>query len=135
MCGLQYSTELLAPLTGLGSLSELSMCPAGESTDGLEVVCQLKGLRQLFLSVQGLNPLDGNGLLAELTQLQKLACLNFISANSVQGWHCEVSLNIGLLAPFFKKIERIRSPHNEPLTQKCRPLPERTAISIMMASS
>jgi hypothetical protein len=44
---LQYSAELLAPLTGLSGLHELYMRPANESPEGLEVVYQLTGLRLL----------------------------------------------------------------------------------------
>jgi hypothetical protein len=96
VCGLQYNTELLAPLTGLGSLTELSMCPAGESTEGLELVCQLTGLRQLFLGVNG----DAKGLLGQLTQLQQLTSLDYFGTGSVQRLSCQVSLMIVLLAPF-----------------------------------
>jgi hypothetical protein len=49
---MQYSAEQLAPLAELSGLHELQLHPAGgslSSREGLEVVCQLTGLRRLTL--------------------------------------------------------------------------------------
>jgi hypothetical protein len=71
---LQYSSELLAPLTGLSSLQHLSVAPCDESTEGLEVVCQLTGLRQLEIT----DPSEAKGLLLQLTQLRQLTSLTYM---------------------------------------------------------
>jgi hypothetical protein len=73
---LQCSAELLAPLRGLSSLSELTLCPDGQSEQGLEVVCQLTGLRRLCLT----DPSKGEGVLESLTQLRQLTSLDFNGA-------------------------------------------------------
>ena len=70
---LQYSAELLAPLTGLKGLQRLELIPVDESTEGLEVVCQLTGLRQLHLT----DPREDEGLLLQVTQLKQLTKLQY----------------------------------------------------------
>jgi hypothetical protein len=62
-----HSAELLAPLTGLRSLSKLLLRPAGSSSEGLELVCQLTGLRWLDLCY----PSEAQGLLLQLAQLKQ----------------------------------------------------------------
>jgi hypothetical protein len=81
------SAELLAPLTGLSSLSDLELC-AGVTPDplnpdprwapyagleGLEVVCQLTQLRRLTVHDISLDV----QLLPQLTQLQQLTHLEY----------------------------------------------------------
>lgn len=104
--GLRCGAELLAPLTGLSSLQELSLNPPYEddsvSTDtsdrvmhrspkSLERVCELTGLRQLWLKV----PNEDASLLPQLAQLKRLASLVF--ARRLNGedhyacFDCEVS--------------------------------------------
>jgi hypothetical protein len=70
---LQYTDELLAPLTGLSGLQELSLHPVGGSAEGLQVVPQLTGLRRLYVHDPGT---DGT-LLPQLTQLKQLAWLKY----------------------------------------------------------
>jgi hypothetical protein len=77
MWRLQYSATSLAALTGLSNLTELHVCPAGASTGGLAVVCQLTGLRQLHLT----DPKEDERLLLQLTQLRQLTKLDYCS-----GW-------------------------------------------------
>ena len=84
--GLQYSAELLAPLTGLAGLRHLHVCPAGDSAEGLEVVCQLTGLRQLEMR----DPSEGEGLLLQLTHLRQLTHLDY--DGHVDGVKVEVAL-------------------------------------------
>jgi Leucine-rich repeat (LRR) protein len=45
-----YTTKLLAPLTGLSSLHRRRFRPGDQSAEGLEVVCQLTGLRWLSIA-------------------------------------------------------------------------------------
>jgi hypothetical protein len=73
---LHCSAELLAPLQGLSSLHELTLCPDGQWEQGLEVVSQLSGLRRLCLT----DPSKGEGILGSLTQLQQLTSLDFNGA-------------------------------------------------------
>jgi hypothetical protein len=70
---LQYTTELLAPLTGLSSLQELALEPAIGWSGGLEVVCQLTGLTRLDIC----DPKENARLMLQLTQLQQLAHLDW----------------------------------------------------------
>jgi hypothetical protein len=76
MWGLQYSTELLAPLTGLSSLSKLMLHAAQQddgSSTGLEVVPQLTGLQHLWL----FDPNESSAKLMQLTQLKQLTFLEY----------------------------------------------------------
>lgn len=76
MQDLQYSPELLAPLTGLTNLHHLGLCPAGNpprTPPGLEVVVQLTWLKQLFLT----DPSGDDRLLLPLAQLQQLTHLTY----------------------------------------------------------
>jgi hypothetical protein len=96
----RYNTELLAPLTGLSSLTELNLSTAGESTayldgwepvnsqslDVWEVVCQLTGLRHLMVATYG----NAKQLLPELTQLQGLTQLDVCSTDSHHGLSWQV---------------------------------------------
>jgi hypothetical protein len=68
-----HSAELLAPLTGLCSLSKLYFRPAGSSSEGLQLVCQLTGLRWLDLCY----PSAAQGLLLQLAQLNQLTHLDY----------------------------------------------------------
>jgi hypothetical protein len=70
MKDLQYSAGMLAPLTGLGGLKELNLDPMGGSTEGLNEVCQLTQLKQLWLWGH-----SEEGLLLRLTQLRQLTKL------------------------------------------------------------
>jgi hypothetical protein len=81
---LQYSSKLLAPLTGLSSLQHLSVAPCDVST---EVVCQLTGLRQLKVT----DPSEAGGLLLQLTQLQQLTSLTYRGAHQSHQLRCQVS--------------------------------------------
>ena len=74
---MQYSSELLAPLTGLSSLHELSLRSACVSTEGMEVVSQLTGLRRLTL--YGCS--HAVGLMLSLTHLQQLTYLELREPN------------------------------------------------------
>ena len=99
---LLYTAELLAPLTGLSSLTELVLRP-GDSPDrhtpeeeaqGLDMVCRLTGLRRLSLD----DPQDDSGLLLQLTQLKQLTYLSFRVCGQQTGYKtarfsCEVSVN------------------------------------------
>jgi hypothetical protein len=81
MAYMQYSSELLAPLVGLSSLSELSLRPADDSPEfgqGMEVVSQLTWLRRLKLS--GCSKREG--LMLSLTQLQQLTYLELQEPNT-----------------------------------------------------
>jgi hypothetical protein len=80
MPNLQYSAERLAPLTGLTGLTRLDLIPVAGSTEGLEVVCQLTGLRQLHLT----DPRGDEGLLLQLTQLKQLTKLQYCWETFVQ---------------------------------------------------
>jgi hypothetical protein len=84
---LQYRSELLAPLTGLSSLQQLSLAPWDESTEGLKVLRQLTGLRQLKV----MDPSEAEGLLLQLTQLQELTSLTYRGAQQSHQLRCEVS--------------------------------------------
>jgi hypothetical protein len=69
----QGVAELLAPLQGLSSLHELhTHVPA--STEGYETVCQLTGLRKLYVKEDG----ETEGLLLQLTQLLQLTYLEYM---------------------------------------------------------
>jgi hypothetical protein len=70
---LQYSADHLAALTGLSDLHQLTLCPGDRSPEGLEVVCQLTGLRRLYLRDWE----EPDGLLLLLTQLRQLTQLAF----------------------------------------------------------
>jgi hypothetical protein len=68
------SSELLGTLTGLSSLCDLGLYHSGGSSPGgLEVVCQLTGLRALDVW----DPSEDDGLLQQLTQLKQLTQLNY----------------------------------------------------------
>jgi hypothetical protein len=69
----QGVAELLAPLQGLSSLHELHM-HVHASTEGYEVVCQLTGLRKLYVKDEG----GTEGLLLQLTQLRQLTYLEYM---------------------------------------------------------
>ena len=71
---LQYTTEGLASLQGLSSLTFLELKPVDGSSDGLDGVCQLTGLRRL--SVQEPDSAT-EGFLLSLTQLRQLTYLSY----------------------------------------------------------
>ena len=98
---LQYSGELLAPLTGLASLQRLDLSPVAGSTEGLEVVCQLTGLRQLHLK----DPRGGEGLLFQLTQLKQLTKLQYCWDTFVQ-----VSAQVALASCSSQYLTSIQYP-------------------------
>jgi hypothetical protein len=80
MQGLQYSSELLAPLTGLKGLTQLNVEPVDTSAEGLGVVCQLTGLRRLHMRVPSdlsLVACEAGEQLLQLTQLRKLTHLDY----------------------------------------------------------
>ena len=93
MEGLQYSTGMLAPLTGLGGLERLNLDPMGGSTEGLNEVCQLTQLKQLWLWGH-----SEEGLLLRLTQLHqltKLECSKTVDGEFVYcKWVQEVSSSV-----------------------------------------
>ena len=76
---LQYTAELLAPLTGLSGLQELSLSPFS-TTKGLEVVCQLTWLRRLYLgpSTKDTQTILRQRQLQQLTQLKQLTHLELV---------------------------------------------------------
>jgi hypothetical protein len=84
---LQYNAELLAPLSQLSRLSELYLLPAERSPEGLEVVCQLTGLRRLEMWV----PKKDKSLLLLVAQLKHLThfgdgrCLQLTGGPRSQG--------------------------------------------------
>jgi hypothetical protein len=72
---LQYSAELLAPLTGLSELQMMDVATSDHTTVGaLQVVPQLSQLRYLDIY---LPPATEEGLLLKLTQLKQLTALVF----------------------------------------------------------
>ena len=73
---LQYHNELL--VVGLSSLRDLSLRPAGDSGEGMEVVFRLTGLRRLKLT--GCSRTEG--LMMSLTQLKQLTCLELREPNT-----------------------------------------------------
>jgi hypothetical protein len=75
MHGLQCNAELLAPLTGLTGLHELTLGQADDAPEDLQVVCQLTGLRQLLVGVLESSNNWVKGLLLQLTRLQQLTYL------------------------------------------------------------
>jgi hypothetical protein len=104
--GLRCGGELLAPLTGLSSLQELSLNPPQEddsvsthtsdrvmhrSLNSLEMVCQLTGLRQLWVKV----PNEDASVLPQLAQLTRLTSLVFArrlnGEDHYESFDCEVS--------------------------------------------
>ena len=89
---LQYSSELLAPLTGLSSLQELSLEPKNSLGEGLEVVCQLTGLRRLELEL----PIEAGDQLLQLTQLQQLTHLEYTGCMDSRYFFEECSMEVGL---------------------------------------
>lgn len=74
---LRYSSELLAPLTRLTGLQELSVAPAEGSTGRLEVVVQLTGLRKLRIIYDDSDPCEKEGHMLQLSRLQQLTDLDF----------------------------------------------------------
>lgn len=84
---MQYSSDLLAPLTGLGSLLQLCLLPSNDTAEGLEVVCELTGLKWLDLIDA---PVGAGEQLLQLTQLQQLTYLNYLGV--VDGQHCKEQL-------------------------------------------
>jgi hypothetical protein len=88
---LQYSSELLAPLTGLSSLQELSLCPKNSLAAGLRVVCKLTGLRRLELEV----PVEAGEQLLQLTKLQQLTHLEYTGFIDGQECYEECSKEVG----------------------------------------
>ena len=91
--GLQYSSGLLAPLAGLSGLHELMLDPRGGSTEGLDEVCLLTQLKQLWLWGH-----SEEGLLLQLTQLSqltKLECSKTVDGEQVYcKWVQEVSSRV-----------------------------------------
>ena len=80
------SAELLAPLTGLSSLHELTLVPAradGGATEGLEAACLLKGLTGVVRQLTRLKQLNvrkggpDDSLLLQLKQLPQLTRVSF----------------------------------------------------------
>ena len=82
MQALLYSSQRLAGLPGLSSLQQLSLRPCNRSAEGLEVVCQLTGLRELIVT----DPTTAEGLLLQLTQLRQLMRLLFSGTLNGVGW-------------------------------------------------
>jgi hypothetical protein len=93
MQGLLYSSKLLADLPKLSSLQQLTLWPCSRSSDGLEVVCQLTGLRELHVT----DPTTAEGLLLQLTQLQQLTRLHFRGTLSRVNWIKQYTLQVGML--------------------------------------
>jgi hypothetical protein len=79
MQSLQCTAELLAPLTGLSGLQELSLSPFS-TTKGLGVVCQLTWLRRLYLgpSTKDTQTILRQRQLQQLTQLKQLTHLELV---------------------------------------------------------
>jgi hypothetical protein len=105
MHGLQYNTELLAPLTGLTGLHELVLGDAEDAPEDLQVVCQLTGLRRLVVGVPESSNDWVKGLLLQLTQLQQLSYPElgdpeiFSSGDSTQGgFFLKVEVSAGLMS-------------------------------------
>jgi hypothetical protein len=73
--GLEHSTEGLAPLTGLTGLTSLRLRPiVGSVPEGLHVVCQLTGLKQLSVW----DPVESGRLLLQLgMHLRQLTQLHY----------------------------------------------------------
>jgi hypothetical protein len=90
MQGLLYSSQLLADLPKLSGLQQLTLWPCNRSSEGLEVVCQLTGLRELHVT----DPTTAEGLLLQLTQLKQLTRLHFRGTVSgviwIKEYHVEV---------------------------------------------
>ena len=80
MMSVRYSPELLAPLQGLSGLHTLRLdvsraeLPAAE---GLHAVSQLTGLKELDLHASSMSLHDAEGLLLQLTQMQRLTKLTY----------------------------------------------------------
>jgi hypothetical protein len=93
MKDLQYSAGLLAPLAGLSGLHELNLDPWGGTTEGLDEVCMLTQLKQLWLWGH-----SEEGLLLQLTQLRqltKLECSKTVDGEQVYcKWVQEVSSRV-----------------------------------------
>jgi hypothetical protein len=89
---LQYNSDLLAPLTGLSSLQELSLEPKNSLGEGLEVVCKLTGLRRLELEL----PVEAGDQLLQLTQLQQLTHLEYTGCMDGRNFFEECSMEVGL---------------------------------------
>ena len=98
MKGLQYATEVLAPLSGLTDLQELCLNHASRVSEPptpnmFEVVYQLTGLRRLDLRND-----DGNErLLLRLTQLKQLTELEYCGVNP--GVHIFYAVSAFLTTP------------------------------------
>ena len=80
---LQYSAEQLAPLQGLSGLHTLYVS-AGDASAGIEVACQLTGLRELHLDCSREPPDDAEGLLLQFTHLEQLTNLTI-----KEGWRAQ----------------------------------------------
>jgi hypothetical protein len=97
--GLQYSAELLATLHRLTELTGLSTLYLGNYDyygEGLEVVSQLTGLRELFLHFPSSSQ---HRLLLQLTQLKQLTSLDFEGCG---GSTCRtVHLTVQVRCPFY----------------------------------
>jgi hypothetical protein len=61
-------------------LHELVLCPADRYSEGLEVVCQLTGLRRLHVA-----DFQPDGLLMHLSQLRQLTHLEYLSYSYMDG--------------------------------------------------
>jgi hypothetical protein len=68
-----FGAESLAALTGLSSLLKLDMWVDYPPSEGLKVVCQLTGLRELHLAFSS----TADGFLLQLTQLRQLTRLHY----------------------------------------------------------
>jgi hypothetical protein len=91
---LQYSSQLLAPLTGLTSLQQLRLLHDNSSAEGLEVVCKLTGVKWLELDL----PDDAGELLLQLTQLQQLTYFHYRGVMDGEYFEEWCSLKVGCLA-------------------------------------
>jgi hypothetical protein len=92
ICGLQYSAALLATLQRLTELTGLSTLYLGNYDyygEGLEVVCQLTGLRELFLHFPSSTQ---HRLLLQLTQLKQLTSLDFEGCGGSICWRTHLTL-------------------------------------------
>jgi hypothetical protein len=84
LSGMIASAELMAPLAGLSSLSDLDLSGVsfpqseifGPAPQALEVVCQLTGLQRLAVHNYRFQNVE-DGLLLQLTQLQQLTHLQY----------------------------------------------------------
>jgi hypothetical protein len=111
------SAEPLAPLTGLSSLRELVLQPAGDSSTALDVVCQLTGLRRLIITDPASEDSD---LFLQLTQLKQLTYLQVSTPEERPHWktytfYSGVSLAGGACAALSIPLLYTTSHRSEPI--------------------